>query len=364
MGRASDAFDRYATEELRILWQEGITSVNLPARSGPGFGGFNAVLRLRPEDEKMLLKPEAALAATLGVGWSETQGPLTRVKLAGELRRRFQQAREYRDAWNDYQDAVKEYEEKLAERAKKSVETKPAGKSADPKPSEPPKGDKKEPPKDEKKDELKKPEEPAKDRAAETLLRVIDGDLRLWVEAHEPADILNALEAADEQNLAVVITGATGAWLVADELARRHVPVVLTAPPEPLNRAALDGVAFGADGDYARADAAAILARAGVDVYFGSGVLSGPDAAPHLALRVARAVRSGLDETAALEALTSRAARLLGIPKEAGRLGPGMPADLVIWSDHPLAAGARAERVFIGGQEVWVADGQAAEDED
>jgi imidazolonepropionase-like amidohydrolase len=132
------------------------------------------------------------------------------------------------------------------------------------------------------------------------------------------------------------------------------VPVVLSAPPAPL--AFVPGPAR-----YDRPDAAAVLQRAGVSVYFGSGVLPSPDAAPHLALRVAEVVGHGFDPQLALERLTAGAARLAGVEKETGRLAPGLRADLVIWSDHPFAPGARVERVFIGGQEVYHVDGEETE---
>ncbi|HUU95228.1 MAG TPA: amidohydrolase family protein, partial [Phycisphaerae bacterium] len=201
----------------------------------------------------------------------------------------------------------------------------------------------------EKKEELKKPTEPKKDRNAEVLLRVIDGELRLRVEAHLPADILNVLQIAEEFNAALILEGATGAHLVADRLAELEVPVVLSAPPAPV-------VYVPGAGRHTRPDAAAILREAGVDVYFGSGVLSSPTAAPQLALRVARAVGHGFDADAALETITFKAAGLLGVEKEIGRVKRGLRADLVIWSDHPFAPGATVERAFVGGREVYHAD--------
>ena len=359
--RAADAFDSFAEDELRNAWRDGVTAVYLPARSASGIGGYGSVLRLGSADDSrsLVLRDQAVLCVTVTGG--SPQGPLARVKVTEDLRRRFQAAKDYRDAWNDYEENVKEYETKLAERVKKEAGTtsKPAsGPNAGPKKDaasqpeskKPDAGEKKE----EKKDELKKPDQPPKDRAAEVLLRVLDGELRLRVEAHEPADIINTLDLAEEYNLAVVLEGATAAWLVADRLAERHIPVVLSAPPAHV--AFAPGAAR-----YERADAAAILRQAGVDVYWGSGVLPSPEASPHLALRVARAVGFGFDTEAAFESVTAGAARLLGVEKDIGQLREGLKADLVVWSDHPFAPGARALRVFVGGQEVYHADDEAEE---
>jgi len=354
--RALDAFDPYAADEMRAAWRDGVTAVYLPASTGAGIGGLAAIVRLgRPtESDDFVLAGEAELCAT--VGGANQPGPLVRVKLVEELRRRFQAAKDYRDAWDDYRDSLKEYEEKLAERAKKDAAAgKPdsghgpaAKKGADEQKPDEPSADKKEPAKD----ELKKPTEPAKDRSAELLLRVLDGELRLRVEAHDPADILNVLDLAEEFGVALVLEGATGAHLVAERLAHRDVPVVLTAPPAPL-------AYTGGPERFARADAAALLNGAGVRVYFGSGAVPLPDGAPRLTLRVAQATRAGFVDDAGLVALTGGAARLLGVEKKIGRLATGLQADLVVWSAHPLSPGARVERVYVGGREVYRAEGGA-----
>lgn len=355
LAQAADAFDRYAEYELRAAWSAGITAAYLPARAASGFSGLGAVVRLVPPgaSDGVVAKPEAALCAALGV--VEGEGPLARVKIMEEMQRRFQAAKDYREACNDYEDALKEYELKLAERAKAGTvsASKPAvGKPTGNKAAESKKSDDGE----EKKDELKKPAQPENDRVAKALLRVIDGDLRFRVTAQSPADILNAVELADQFNLALVIEGGAGAALVADELARHQVPVVLTAAPPPM---AFTG---GVERE-ARADTPAALQEAGVPVYFGSGVLPTPDAAPNLALRVASAIGHGFRADDALAAITSRAARFLGLEKELGRLEPGLRADVVVWSAHPLSPGARVEIVFVGGREVYRADRAPPEQE-
>ena len=81
-------------------------------------------------------------------------------------------------------------------------------------------------------------------------------------------------------------------------------------------------------------------------------------------LRAALAAGCGFGADVALEALTAGAARLLGVEQEIGRLEPGLKADLVIWSDHPFAPGARVEQVYIDGREVYRADGKAEESDE
>lgn len=360
--RALDAFDRYARDDLRAALRQGITAVYLPARGDGGVRGLGAVVRLNPAVglTELTLKEEAALCVSVGLNPAE--GPIVRVKTTEELRQRFLAARDYREAWEDYEDALKEYEEKLAERAKKEA-AEPAEKSSETQKSAGARGprrgaDKAEPKPEgkpeEKKDELKKPAEPGKDRAAELLLKVLDGELYLRVEAHDPADILNVLELADEYRCALILEGATGAHHVAAPLAERKVPVILSGP--------IDTVAFRPGWlRYASVAAAARLQAAGVPVYFGSGVVD-PGTAPHLALRVARAVGAGFPADGAVERLTGDAARLLGVDDEIGMLKAGVWADLVVWSDHPLAPEAVIERVYVGGHEVYHATSKEAQE--
>ncbi len=372
VARASDAFDPYDRDDLRAALAQGVTAAFVPARAAGGVGGLGAVVRLRPGASRAeaVLKEDAALCATLNP--EGRQRPVERVRALVELRKVFQAAREYRESWDTYLEDLKEYEDKLAERAKKGEA---AGNDTRPKPESKPGGpgpqsgesrsgpagkaqERKDEPKgadakaEEKKDEIKKPTAPNIDRNLAQILKALDGELRVHIEAHEPADILNVLELAAEFNLALVLNGAAGAGEVAPRLAAAAVPVVLASPPAPL--------AFMPGPDrLAQADAAARLRAAGVEVYFGSGhVPSG--ASPVLALQAARAVGHGYDDEA-LATLTSRAARLLGVADQVGRLAAGLQADVVIWSDHPFAAGARVERVFIAGREVYVAGSAAQE---
>ncbi|MEW6251010.1 MAG: amidohydrolase family protein [Planctomycetota bacterium] len=362
--RAADGFDRYAEHELRGAWRDGVTTVYVPARAAGGVGGYGSVIRIGAEEP--VLKANAALGAAVD-GGDGRQGPLARIKAVDELRRRFQAAQDYRTAWEDYRENLKEYEKKLAEGNKAAEEAKPApatggsggGTAAEeprprrrPPPDQRPQTDK--PPEQKpaeakeakKDDDLKKPAEPAHDRQLDELLKVLSGEVRLRVEANEPADILNLLDMAAEFNIALVLDGASGAHLVAERLAKLNVPVVLRVDAAP--------VAYvGGAQRHATAEAAARLQAAGLDVYFGSGVLPSAATSPQLTLRLARAVGAGFKTDDAIALLTAQAARLLGVEQDVGRLADGMNADLVVWSGDPLAPDTRVERVFVDGREVY-----------
>lgn len=402
LGSAADAFDAYARTEIEAALAQGVTAVYLPASCRDGVGGVGAVVRLMPEPQSdRVVASRAALHVALGI--DPTQRPLQRARAAAQLKRAFQEAKDYRAAREDYEADLEEYEKKLKERAEGKSETggekhaggpggaaraadteTPAfgvnnagdddGLSDETKPDDPtqprPRGRRPPAPspedlkrleqlrgdartgKSEAKDELKKPEEPPRDRRKERLLRAMDGELPVRVEAHLPEDILNALEIAEKFNLRLVIEGGSGAYLVAGKLAARDVAVVLGAP-------AVTMMYQGGARRYEVPDDARRLSDAGVRVYYGSGERG--DAATlavHAALRAAR----GADGAVCLHALTGGAAELLGVEKRIGRLDEGLAADFVVWSDHPLSPGARVERVFIDGTEVYTAPA-AGEDE-
>ncbi len=354
---AADALDRYDREEFSAAWSAGVTTFYVPARGAGGIGGLGAVVspRVGAAADTIVLLEEAALNVCVNAG-----GPLARVRAVQNLKERFQDAKDYRRTWEDYEEDLKEYEKKIAERAaedakkdaaepdKKSNQAKKNQPGATTQKKDQPDEKKEKKPDDEEEDELKKPDRPEKDDTMEALLRVLDGELRLRIEVHTPADILNIIELAQEYNPALIIEGGIGAHLVADKLAAAHVPIVLTTPPAALRESA--GLAR-----YDNAAAPAILEQAGVDVYFGSGQLPiGTE--PTIALRAARAIGHGLDVDDLLTLLTSQAAQMLGVDDQVGQLASGKRADVVVWSAHPLVPGARVERVYVGGIEVYKAD--------
>jgi imidazolonepropionase-like amidohydrolase len=173
----------------------------------------------------------------------------------------------------------------------------------------------------------------------EALQPVVRGEIPLAIQAHRASDLLAAMRLADEFKLKLVLLGAAEGWMIADELARRHVPVVV----KPLtNIPSFEALA-------ASLENAARLQRAGVNL-----VLSSFDThnARNLRQEAGNAVSNGLDRDAALRAVTLAPARAWGIADRAGSLEVGKDADIVIWSGDPFELTTAAERVFIRGREV------------
>jgi imidazolonepropionase-like amidohydrolase len=158
-------------------------------------------------------------------------------------------------------------------------------------------------------------------------------------EADRADQIMDALRFAKAQRLQAIIAGGRDAWQVADELALAGVPVIV-GPVLRLPAAREDPY----DATY---HTAAVLARAGVPIAFRSNDSA---SARDLPYHAGMAVAFGLDEDAALEALTAGAARILGLEGEVGTLVPGGRADVIVTDGSPLQVRTQLRASIIGGR--------------
>ena len=173
----------------------------------------------------------------------------------------------------------------------------------------------------------------------EALRPVITGELPLAIQANRASDLLAAMRLAGEFKLKLVLIGAAEGWIVADEIARRKIPVVI----KPLtNVPTFDAL-------NASLENAARLQAAGVQVAISSFETH---RAGTLRQEAGNAIAHGMDREAALRAVTITPARVWGASETTGSLEAGKDADVVIWSGDPFELTTHAERVFIRGQEV------------
>ncbi|KAH6603536.1 carbohydrate esterase family 9 [Trichoderma cornu-damae] len=71
--------------------------------------------------------------------------------------------------------------------------------------------------------------------------------------------------------------------------------------------------------------------------------------AQHVLFEAAKGYHYGLPYHAALSAVTSAPAELLGFGKRLGKVKPGFDADIVVWDSDPLSVGAAPVQVWIDG---------------
>ena len=181
------------------------------------------------------------------------------------------------------------------------------------------------------------------------LVPVLEGKVPLLVKARTKAEIdafLKLLDGdlASEKVRAVLVSGED-AVLVAPELARRGIPLVVDGTLELPERS---------DDPY---DAAFTLPRdaaaAGllVAVTAGSG-LDGAWGARNLPDHAARAAAYGLDRLEALRSITLNPARIYGVEDRIGSLEAGKDGSLAVWSGDPLEITSRLEALYLKGREV------------
>jgi len=203
------------------------------------------------------------------------------------------------------------------------------------------------------KDKDKKLEEPKKSAELDPYIRLLRRELPARLEASTADDILAALELVDEFGIRIILEGGMEAWIVAQEIAKRDVSMVITPRDKQEPRKDISGPSGSTMGN------AAILKKAGVRFaivpqgpYFGLGGMAGRDLMT-LPMEAAFAVSGGLDEQTALEAITLTAAQILGVADRVGSLQVGKDADIIILDGHPFHYRSFVEFTLINGKTVY-----------
>jgi imidazolonepropionase-like amidohydrolase len=179
---------------------------------------------------------------------------------------------------------------------------------------------------------------------AAALKAVLAGEMPLVATVHRAADIHTLLRLAEEYGFKTIVHGGAEAHLVAAELAAKQVPVILDPTfnlPERFEALA------------ARADAAAILQKAGVRIAFSSeGTGNGSHNSRNIRQLAGNAVAHGLPWNAALAAVTLNPAAIYGMDFTLGSLEAGKQASFVVWDGDPLELTSAAVQVYAAGRVV------------
>ncbi len=175
---------------------------------------------------------------------------------------------------------------------------------------------------------------------------VLDRQVPVVVSANELRQIQDAMDWAADEGIRLVILGGRDAGFIADELAQRDVPVLLSSVLTSPNRA------------WEPYDAAyslpARLHQAGVRFAIAGG--SAAAYANRLPYEAGAAIAFGLPADEALRAVTLRPAQILGIDHRVGSLEPGRDATLMITTGNPLEYSTVVEQVYIAGRQVDMRD--------
>ena len=295
--RAIDGFnplDR-CLEEAR---EGGVTTVLTgPGSANPIAGQFLAIKTNGRWVDQMVLKAPAAMKFAMGenpkgVYNERKESPMTRMATASIIRENLSKALEYRDK-----------QEKAGEDPEEDM--------------------------------------PDFDAKLEALLPVVNGLLPAHFHAHRADDIATAVRIAKEFGLRYVIVHGTEGHLVARQLAEEGAAVITGPNLSDRSKPELANLTL---------ENTALLAKAGVKVAICTDHPEIP--IQYLPQCAALAVRGGMEEEAALAAITRSAAEIAGIGDRVGTLTPGKDADVVVSKGHPFDWRSSVSAVFINGERV------------
>ncbi|HEY1859847.1 MAG TPA: amidohydrolase family protein, partial [Gemmataceae bacterium] len=225
------------------------------------------------------------------------QPPGTRMKLAAMQREQFVKAQEYQKKWSAYRKAVAD------------------GKEIAP---------------------------PETDLGLESLVEVLDRKRTVHFHTHRADDLMTAIRLADEFGFELVIQHGTEGYRIADELAKRKIPVSMTLIDSPGGKMETAGLLE---------ENAAILEKAGVTIAINTDDFITES---RFFLRTgAIAVRGGLTEDAALKAQTINPAKMLHLDDRLGSLEKGKDADFVVLSGSPYSVYTHVLETYIEGVKVF-----------
>ena len=222
----------------------------------------------------------------------------------------------------------------------------------------------------EKRDTDDKPERPdvfEKDMELEAMIPVILGQKPLKIHAHRQDDILTAVRIANEFNLKYTLDHCTEGHLIADILKEEYDAgcgenrgLGITCDKTKPGGGKLLGIIVGpVIGDRSKPElsnlslkTAGALEKEGLPV----AIMTDHPCVPqqYLALSSALAKKGGLSERGALEAITIRAAQILGVDERFGSISVGKAPDMVLLSGSPL--GLESEVVMVIGDGRIVVD--------
>ena len=288
----------------------GVTAAQLLHGSANPIGGRSAIVKMRwGEPARGLLIEDAVPFIKFALGENVKRStnpasvryPQTRMGVEQVFVNALSQAREYGRAWDEYNDLP----------ASQQRQTAP----------------------------------PRRDLVHETMLEVLNGDLRVTSHSYVQSEINMLIHVAEQFDFNInTFTHILEGYKVADKMAQHGAGGSTFS----------DWWGYKWEVRYAIPYNAALMQQAGVVVAINS---DDAEMARRLNQEAAKAVKYGnVSEVDALKMVTLNPAMLMHLDHRMGSIRPGKDADLVLWSDHPLSIYALAETTWIEGAPFYDRD--------
>jgi imidazolonepropionase-like amidohydrolase len=199
-----------------------------------------------------------------------------------------------------------------------------------------------------------KPDLP-RDLGNEAFGAMLRREIPARIQANNATDIRSALRLGDEFGIDVIIDGGAMAYEFRNELAAKHIPVILGQ----VSHQYISNEEIPDKSDYPPVDErlAARLTAAGVTTAIATfsrafGSLAPSGSGKWLLVDAAIAAGYGMSDADVLKAVTLVPATILGIEKRVGSLEAGKDADVIVLNGPPLSVKTWVERTYVSGELV------------
>jgi len=185
-------------------------------------------------------------------------------------------------------------------------------------------------------------EEVERDLALEAIVELLEGKRVVHHHTHRHDDVLTVLRLAREFGFRVVLHHVSDAWKVAQEIAAAGVGSSIILVDSPGGKLEMQDI---------RMSNGAALEAAGAEVAFHTD--DWITDSRHFLRLAGLAVRAGMSQQKALEALTIAPARMLDLDERIGSLEVGKDADFVLLDGDPLSAYTHVIETWVEGNRVF-----------
>ncbi len=188
---------------------------------------------------------------------------------------------------------------------------------------------------------------PDRDLAMETLMGVLDGQIRIQNHCYRADEMAEMVAMSKEFGYHIAsFHHAVEAYKIRDLLKREGICASMWSDWWGFKLEAYDGI---------RQNIALMAADGGCAILH----TDDPDGIQRMNQDAAKALEAGLEaglsltREDAIKWITINPAKALGLDQEVGSLEPGKRADVVIWSADPFSVYSHAERVYLDGALVY-----------